>query len=690
MKANLVFDVSEQDCREAFRYHQRRLLRLVPTRKLALGAYGLCLLACAGTGLVGGLLMGEYRGRKLTWLAGLATAAVILLYARQSLIRHGVMTLFAARDSQLRGERTLSLEEAGIRQSSRRGDSFIPWSAIGAIEEAQDVTLFYLGAVSVFLVPHRAFGSREERAEFLSVARARIATTPREQAHEAWAAREVHASDTGVAGSGEAAPPAVSRGWRDCARNVLNGIKLAAFVPVRAEDIKASWSQLVALIGLGLGATFLAEVAAVGRRGQLVIDGVPGALCYVPLVLAAAWGLARLARRPEQTLALVVALLALAIPIHAVGALYQSLSEQGMGGWADRFARAADHIPSLWLVLAASVTAARLFTLPLARRCIAGLIVAAVLGLPLSAIPRDRTLWAPLDDEDEASGDGGQRAALAAEDAFYLQPKLLERELAALRRGRKGVIDLYFVGVAGDAHQDVFMKEVNAVSQLFRERFDTDGRTVRLINNAKAVGEAPIASVTSLGMTLTRVAGVMDPGEDILFLFLTSHGSREHRFTLEFWPIRLNVLDPARLRQVLDASGITRRVVVVSACYAGGFIEALRNEHTLVIAAAAPDKNSFGCTNEAEFTYFGKAYFDEALRETYSFVEGFARARERVAARERQEHYDSSDPQMFVGREIRQPLAALEERLKRAAARRAGREAVTDGRSEEVSGRDAS
>jgi len=489
--------------------------------------------------------------------------------------------------------------------------------------------------------------------------------------------------------NGEAAAPAMSRGWRDCATNVLNGIKLAAFVPVRAEDIKASWSQLVALIGLGLAATFLVDVAAVGLQGQLVIDGVPGALCYVPLVLAAAWGLARLARRPEQTLALVVALLALAIPIDAVGGLYQSLLEQGMGGWVDRFGRAADHIPYLWLVLAASVTAARMFTLTVARRCIAALIVAAVLGLPLSAIPRDRTLWASPDDEDEVSGDRGQ-AALAAEDAFYAQPKLLERELAALRRGRKGVIDLYFVGVAGDANQDVFMKEVNAVSQLFRERFDTEGRTVRLINNAKAVAEAPIATVTSLGMTLRRVAGVMDPGEDILFLFLTSHGSREHRFTLEFRPMRLNVLDPARLRQVLDASGITRRVIVVSACYAGGFIEALRNEHTLVIAAAAPDKNSFGCNNEAEFTYFGKAYFDEALRETYSFVEGFERAKALVAAREKKEHYESSDPQMFVGREIRQPLAALEERLKRAAGRRAGREAVTDGRSDEVSGRDAS
>src|SRR5439155_23169578 len=226
-------------------------------------------------------------------------------------------------------------------------------------------------------------------------------------------------------------------------------------------------------------------------------------------------------------------------------------------------------IPYLWLVLAASVTAARMFTLTVARRCIAALIVAAVLGLPLSAIPLDGTLWAPPDDEDEVSGDRGQ-AALAAEDAFYVQPKLLERELAALRRGRKGVIDLYFVGVAGDANQDVFMKEVNAVSQLFRERFDTAGRSVRLINNPSAVSEAPIASGTSLGMALKRIAEVMDP-DDIVFLFLTSHGSREHRFSLAFWPMAFDVLDPPRLRRLLDESGIKRRVVVVSACYAGGF-----------------------------------------------------------------------------------------------------------------------
>jgi len=34
--------------------------------------------------------------------------------------------------------------------------------------------------------------------------------------------------------------------WRDFGRNMLGGLKLAAFMRVRAEDIRPSWSQLVA------------------------------------------------------------------------------------------------------------------------------------------------------------------------------------------------------------------------------------------------------------------------------------------------------------------------------------------------------------------------------------------------------------------------------------------------------------
>ncbi len=208
------------------------------------------------------------------------------------------------------------------------------------------------------------------------------------------------------------------------------------------------------------------------------------------------------------------------------------------------------------------------------------------------------------------------------------------------------------------------MKEVNSVAKLFEDRFDARGRVIRLINNPKSVSENPIASVTGLRRALARVAEAMDSEDDILFLFLTSHGSRDHRFSLEFYPMAFNELTPARLRQLLDESGIKRRVLVVSACYSGGFIDALKDENSLVITAAAPHKNSFGCSNEADFTYFGKAYFDEALRETYSFIDAFGIAKPRIEQREKQHEYEPSDPRIFIGEAIRAPLAQLERELR--------------------------
>jgi len=156
----------------------------------------------------------------------------------------------------------------------------------------------------------------------------------------------------------------------------------------------------------------------------------------------------------------------------------------------------------------------------------------------------------------------------------------------------------------------------------------------------------------------------MDRDEDVLFLFLTSHGSQEHRFSLEFWPVSFNAFDPKTLRQLLDDSGIKRRVIVVSSCYSGGFIDPLKDENSLVITASAANRNSFGCSNEADFTYFGKAYFDQALRETYSFIEAFEKAKPLIAEREKKENYDGSEPQIFIGENIGRPLAELEKRLK--------------------------
>src|SRR6185369_14234783 len=109
----------------------------------------------------------------------------------------------------------------------------------------------------------------------------------------------------------------------------------------------------------------------------------------------------------------------------------------------------------------------------------------------------------------------------------------------------------------------------------------------------------------------------------------------------------------------IDDAGIKRRVIVVSSCYSGGYVDALKDENTLVITAAAADKTSFGCSNDAEFTYFGKAYFNEALRQTYSFAEAFELAKPRIEERERMQDYELSDPRIDLGSEIRPVLEQL-------------------------------
>ncbi|HSJ96305.1 MAG TPA: C13 family peptidase, partial [Myxococcota bacterium] len=279
---------------------------------------------------------------------------------------------------------------------------------------------------------------------------------------------------------------------------------------------------------------------------------------------------------------------------------------------------------------------------------------------PLLNVHTDRALWrAPYSDERSPA----ERYGVAAEEAFYRQPALLERELASLRPGTPGTVDVFFVGMAGYGGQDVFLREVEAVSRLFRERFDAEGRTIRLVNNRKSLLHLPIASRTSLDRSLGRVAEAMDRDEDVLVLFMTSHGSEDHRFALDLRPFGFHEVDPPTVRELLDRSGIRHRVVIVSSCYSGGFLKALESPDTLVITASAPDRNSFGCTNEAEWTYFGKAYFDEALRRTRSFAEAFELAAPAIAARERAQDYDPSRPQMSLGSAIAGRLSMLQRRL---------------------------
>jgi hypothetical protein len=114
---------------------------------------------------------------------------------------------------------------------------------------------------------------------------------------------------------------------------------------------------------------------------------------------------------------------------------------------------------------------------------------------------------------------------------------------------------------------------------------------------------------------------------------------------------------------MLADSGIKWKVVVISACFSGGFVEPLRDDNTLVITAADAFHSSFGCNYDSDYTWFGEALYEEALRETYSFAEAFDAAKKSLAEREKAEHFPPSNPQFAMGSAMRKKLAALEKRL---------------------------
>jgi hypothetical protein len=253
----------------------------------------------------------------------------------------------------------------------------------------------------------------------------------------------------------------------------------------------------------------------------------------------------------------------------------------------------------------------------------------------------------------------------ASEAVLAAQPGLLDDALDDLEDSRPDVTDLYFVGFAPYASEDVFRKDMEVAQKLFDDRFDTKGRSILLINNPRTVLDTPMATVSNLRLTLDEIGGAIDPDKDVVMLYLESHGSRDHRLVAEFPPLQLDSLTPEALRKMLDDAGIKWRIIVVSSCYSGGFVDALKDDNTLIMTASASDKTSFGCGSESDATYFGDALFQHALRFEDSFVRAFEQAKAAIAAREKKENVSPpSDPQMNVGTEMAAKLPKLEGELR--------------------------
>src|SRR5690606_38969072 len=119
---------------------------------------------------------------------------------------------------------------------------------------------------------------------------------------------------------------------------------------------------------------------------------------------------------------------------------------------------------------------------------------------------------------------------------------------------------------AGDGAEDVFRNEALYFEQLANARYGAGGRTLALVNHPDSVADAPLPLATpdNLRLALQGVGKLMDPDEDLLLLFITTHGGPDHARSVQLPGYFETELRPGELRAMLDGSGIRNRLPIRS------------------------------------------------------------------------------------------------------------------------------
>lgn len=464
----------------------------------------------------------------------------------------------------------------------------------------------------------------------------------------------------------DSAPPQVAAAMPRAGlwRWITEGLRAALLQAPRIEAVPAPW-QLLLLLLLPEVLWFGLTRFQVTGPAQLNATAALNTLWFWGLLAWLGW---TTLRGPQHQLArwLVLANWA-TVPATL---LFVGLSIAYAHGWSPEFFGNAAYFWSLyglgyvWMLFAI----ARLTAREAVARWRVALLVPALAGMLALGFwqtmnMQDR-IWQTDYDATAAAEPERPRLKLTQE-VFEQQQALWERTVAGIASREPGRTNVYGLVFAPYASEDVFLRESTMVAKVIQERFGAKERVLHLANHPTTAGTLPWATPLNLQRAIAALAGRMDRENDLLVVYLTSHGARDHQLAATNGPLSVPWLTPAELRKALDDAGIRHRVVAISACYSGGWIEPMATEHTLVMTAADATHTSYGCGRLSELTFFGRALFDEELRKTRSFEEAFAAAVPVIRQREIDAGKEDgfSNPQISVGEKIRPLLAELSRRL---------------------------
>jgi hypothetical protein len=432
------------------------------------------------------------------------------------------------------------------------------------------------------------------------------------------------------------------------------GAKVLAFRAPRWEGLEAG-PLLLAVLALAVYPVWLVEQ-------WVLLDGTPrfqwsgllGGWLGAALWAWLGWIVARSGGAAVRLPALVAVLFAAAL-VFSLFAGAATLLLRGVSGpadgWPPALAWACWLLPLSWVGLAQASLLWRLAGSRMAR--LAVLLLAPIPVLVNGWLAPVSFWWV------EPPAEPAQAGLVLTDEVVALQPRLLDDALQRLPAPQPGRVNVYGLTYAPFASEDVFMRESAVVAKAMRERFGA--RMVELVVNPATAASLPWATPLNLRRSIARLAAAMDRERDVLFLHLTSHGGADGRLATDTWPLQTEPVTPGLLKRWLDEAGVRWRVISVSACYSGSWVEPLAGDGTLVMTAADADHTSYGCGKRSELTFFGRAMFDEELRKTWSFTEAHAAARKLIEVREQEAGKTDgySNPQIREGAGLRAVLQRL-------------------------------
>ncbi len=423
----------------------------------------------------------------------------------------------------------------------------------------------------------------------------------------------------------------------------------SAELPQRAGD-----AVIVGLSLIALGSWTLVDWFAHRPDPQLQLYGVPSIGWYGLLLLATAAVLAR-ASTPRTDFGRVIALTLAVTPVAIV-------SIELLESYTAGFVLIVGALALLAYVVAYLNHGMRSLTGAVQGNAITrALLVVVLFGASAESFYVEPGLWLSAQEIDAGTEPGDDtRARQLAESLLFDQPAKIDDAIASLAPSADASPAAYFLGFAGMGEQRVFAEEIKLAAAVVGKSFGSAGRSVLLVNDARDADTLPLANPTALRYALQGIAAKMHVDRDVLFLSLSSHGSDDATISVSNGPLLLNDLSAEDLADALQASGIKWRVIVVSACYSGSFIEPLKNDSTAVITASSADRTSFGCSDDRDLTYFGEAFYRDSLPKADSLRQAYEIARAAIRQREMSEGITASRPQAYFGTQIEAQLQRLQ------------------------------